>query len=98
MRRAADEVLRHAKVHPKIVYEIDNIDAVLSSVVRAKMPTLLPEIVLRGRDLPSLRAIPLAGKTHTMGFGILLPAASATSPAALAVRAALKSAVKTAKS
>ena len=97
MRRAADEVLRHANVHPKVVYEIDNIDAVLASVVRAKMPTLLPEIVLRGRELPSLRAIPLAGKTLKMGFGILWPAASATSPAALAVAAALKSAIKTTK-
>lgn len=98
MRRAADEILRHAKVHPKVVFEIDNIDAVLSSVVRAKMPTLLPAIVLRGRELSSLRAIPLAGKTRKMEFGLMWPATSAHSPGALAVATSLKAAVKTAAS
>lgn len=97
MRRAADEVLRHAKVHPKVVFEIDNIDALLSSVVRAKIPTLLPAIVLRGREFSSLRAIPLSGKTRQMEFGLLWPSGSATSPAALAVAAALKAALKVAE-
>ena len=97
MRRAADEVLRQAKVHPKVMFEIDNIDAALSSVVRAKMPTLLPAIVLRGRELSSLRAIPLAGKTRKMEFGLLWPSVSATSPAALVVATALKAAIKAAE-
>lgn len=96
MRRAADEVLRYAKVHPKVVFEIDNIDAVLSCVMRSKMPTLLPAIVLRGRDLKSLCAIPLAGKTRKMEFGLLWPSASAASPAALAVANALKAAIQSA--
>ena len=97
MRRAADEVLRHSKVHPKVVFEIDNIDAVLASVMRARMPTLLPAIVLLGRELSDLRAIPLTGKTRKMDFGLLWPSASSTSPAALAVAAALKAAIKAAQ-
>lgn len=96
MRRAADEVLRHAQVHPKVVFEIDNIDTLLSCAVRSRMPTLLPAIVLRGRELKSLRAIPLAGKTRQMEFGLLWPSASATSPAALAVANALKTAIRSA--
>lgn len=98
MRRAADEVLRHSKVHPKVVFEIDNIDAVLASVTRTKMPTLLPAIVLLGRELSTLRAIPLASKTRKMDFGLLWPSASSTSPTTLAVAAALKAALKSAES
>lgn len=94
MRRAADEVLRHAGVHAKVVYEIDNIDALLSSVVRSNIPTLLPAIVLHCREPTSLYAIPLSGKTRKMEFGLLKPSAGDSSPAALAVAKALKTALK----
>jgi DNA-binding transcriptional LysR family regulator len=93
MRRAADAVLLHARVHPRIMFEIDSIDSVLSTVAQAGIPTLLPEIVLRGRNLQALRAIPLAGRTRQMDFGILWPAASQPDVAALEVAAALKASV-----
>ena len=95
MRRAADEILRLRKVHPKVVFEVDNIDAVLASVARAKIPTLLPAVVLRGRELLNLRAIPLADKTRSMDFGILWPSTSSASPSpsATAVADALKAGV-----
>ncbi len=95
MRRAADDVLRSAHVHPKVIFEINNIDAVLSSIVRAKVPTLLPAVVLQGRTLPSLRAIPLSGKTRKMEFGLVWPSADEANPAAIAIAAALKSALNT---
>lgn len=94
IRRAADAVLIHAKVHPHVAFEIDSIDAVLSSVIQAGMPTLLPAIVLRGRDMPGLRAVPLAGKTREMEFGILWPATNHVDPAARAIVAALKGSIK----
>ncbi len=97
MRRAADEVLLRARAHPRVVFEIDSIDAVLSSVVRAGTPTLLPAIVLYGRETPNLRAIPLAGRTRQIDFGILWASASSASPAALAVAASLKATIKTAR-
>jgi LysR family cyn operon transcriptional activator len=93
MRRAADLVLSTARVHPRVVFEIDSIDAVLSSVLHAGVPTLLPAIVLRGREMPGLRAIPLAGKTRHMEFGILLPGANQLDPATAAVMAALKASI-----
>ncbi len=95
MRRLADAVLMHAKVHPRVAFEIDSIDAVLSSVVTAGVPTLLPAIVLRGRDMQGLRAIPLAGKTRHMEFGILWPASNNSDPATLAIATALKASLKT---
>jgi LysR family cyn operon transcriptional activator len=96
MRRAADAVLMHAKVHPRVAFEIDSIDAVLSSVVTAGIPTLLPAIVLRGREMDGLQAIPLAGKTRQMEFGILWPASNNSDPATLAIAAALKDSLKSA--
>jgi LysR family cyn operon transcriptional activator len=93
MRRAGDEIFRRSRVRPRIVFEIGNIDSVLSTVVRAGTPTLLPAIVLRGREALGLRAIPLAGKTRHIDFGLLWPVASSASPAALAVAASLKAAI-----
>jgi LysR family cyn operon transcriptional activator len=90
MRRAADAILSHARVHPRVVFEIDSIAAVLSSVVSVGMPTLLPAIVLNGLNIPGLRAIRLASRTRPMEFGMLWPAASAANPATLAVAASLK--------
>lgn len=94
MRRAADAVLHHAHVHPRIMFEIDSIDSVLATVVLAGIPTLLPEIVLRGRNMSALRAVPLAGKTRRMDFGILWPASSTPDAAALAIAESLRAVVK----
>jgi len=90
MRRAADAVLLHAKVHPRVAFELDSVDAVLSSVAETGIPTLLPAIVLRGRETHGLRAIALADKTREMEFGILWPASDEVAPATLAIAAALK--------
>jgi len=97
MRRAADEIFRRSRVRPRVVFEIDSIDSVLASVVRAGTPTLLPAIVLRGREALGLRAIPLAGKTRRIEFGLLWPSASSASPAARAVAASLKAAIMAAR-
>lgn len=98
MRRAADQVMRQAKVRPRVAFEIDSIDAVLSSVVRAGTPTLLPAIVLLGREESDLRVVPIADRTRKNDFGILWASASSASPAALAVAASLNAAVNTATS
>lgn len=91
MRRAADAVLLHARVHPRVMFETDSIDTVLSSVLHTGIPTLLPQIVLRGRDMPGLCAVPLSDKTRTIDFGILWPAANNADPATRAIVNALKS-------
>ena len=94
MRRLADDIFRRARVRPRVVFEMNNIDPVLATVARAGTPTLLPAIVLRGREALGLRAIPLAGKARQIGFGLLWLAGGAASAAALAVAAALKATVR----
>lgn len=93
MRRQAEEIFRRSRVRPRVVFEIGNIDPVLSTVQRAGTPTLLPAMVLQGREALGLRAIPLAGKARRIDFGLLWPSASSASPAALAVAASLKAAI-----
>jgi len=97
MRRAADALLLHARVYPHVAFEIDSIDAALSSVMQAGIPTLLPAIVLRGRETRGLTAVPLAGRTRRMDFGILWPAADGVEPACLIVAAALKASLNITK-
>ena len=93
MRRAADAVLLHARVYPRVAFEIDSIDAALSSVLKAGIPTLLPAIVLRGREMPGLRAVPIAGNSRRMEFGILWPAANGAEPACAVLATALKASI-----
>jgi LysR family cyn operon transcriptional activator len=90
MRRAGDEIFRRSRVRPRVVYEIGNIDSVLSSVARTGAPTVLPAIVLRGREALGLQAVPLAGRSRRIEFGLLWPRGSRAGPAALAVARALK--------
>jgi LysR family transcriptional regulator, cyn operon transcriptional activator len=92
MRRMADEIFRRARVRPRVVFEIDNIDTVLSSVRLARTPTLLPAIALRGREALRLIAIPLAGRVRALQFGLLWPAGS-TSPAAVALADAVRAGI-----
>ena len=94
MRRAADALLLNARVYPRVAFEIDSIDAALASVVQAGIPTLLPAIVLRGRELRGLAAVPLRGRSRHMEFGILWPVASGVEPACTVVAAALKASLE----
>jgi LysR family transcriptional regulator, cyn operon transcriptional activator len=90
MRRAADALLLNARVYPRVAFEIDSIDAALASVMQAGIPTLLPALVLRGRELRGLVAVPLSGRTRHMEFGILWPVSNGVEPACRVVAMALK--------
>ncbi len=96
MRREGDEFFRRSRMRPKVAFEIDSIDAVLASVARAGTPTILPAIVLHGREALELRAIPLAGRIRGIEFGLLWHSATDASPAALAVAVALKAMISSA--
>ena len=93
-RREGDAFFRRSRIRPRVAFEIDSIDALLTSVARAGTPTILPAIVLRGREALRLRAIPLAGKIRNVKFGLLWLAATVASPAALALATALKAALR----
>ncbi len=93
MRREGDEFFRISRIRPRVAFEIDSIDALLTSVASAGTPTILPGIVLRGRDALRLRAIPLTGNVRNIQFGILSTSTGTASPAAFAVAAVLRTLV-----
>jgi LysR family transcriptional regulator, cyn operon transcriptional activator len=82
MRRLVDAIFRGSRRRPRVAFETGTIDATLHTVLRARTPTLLPPIVLAGRETLGLRAVKLSGPIEPVGFGILLPRDSAPSPAA----------------
>lgn len=90
MRREAAEFFRHSRMRPKVAFEIDSIDGLLNCVASAGTATILPVIVLRGRESLRLKAIPLTGNLRKIEFGMLWRSERSASPAALALAAALK--------
>ncbi|MCK6551528.1 LysR substrate-binding domain-containing protein [Myxococcota bacterium] len=82
LRQMVDELFRRAKSRPKVIFQIDAIDATLATVVRTGTATLLPAVVLEGRKSLGLRAIRLVGKNQRIDFGLMWPMKSDPSPAA----------------
>jgi LysR family transcriptional regulator, cyn operon transcriptional activator len=73
MRELVEEAFRRAKVRPRIGFEIDTIEALLGITVHSGMPTILPAVVLDRRTGLGLRAVPLAGSTPRIEFGLMWP-------------------------
>ena len=79
LRQLTNEAFRAARVLPRIALEVDTIDALLATVVEAKLATLMPSVVLEGRESLGLTAVPLAGFGRELEFGLVRPAHAAPS-------------------
>lgn len=73
MRELVEEAFRRAKVRPKVGFEIDTIEALLGITIHSGMPTILPGVVLDGREGLGLRAVPIAGSTPRIEFALMWP-------------------------
>ncbi len=82
MRQLVDETFRRVKVRPRVGFEIATIDSTLITVVRARMQTVLPPVVLKGRESLGLRAIRMTGGNKAVAYGLMTPRESPLSPAA----------------
>jgi LysR family cyn operon transcriptional activator len=90
MRRTVNTMFADAGVRLRIMFELDSISSILSSVSEIGLATLLPAIVLEGRGIREITAVRLAHRAPRLDFGILWPAASEAAPAALAVANSLQ--------
>ena len=70
LRHAIDDVLRRARIRPRVACEINTLDSTLATVLRAGLPTLLPSVVLEGRKPLGLRAVKIADRGRGMEFGL----------------------------
>lgn len=58
---------------PRIGLEVDTIDALLATVVAGGLCTLMPSVVLEGREGLGLRALKLDGWGCELDLGIVWP-------------------------
>lgn len=82
MRRLTDDALQQSRAHVRVAYELSTIDTVLAAVRATGLATILPPIVMRGRDDDALRAVPLALRAAPIPFGVFLLRAAPPSPLA----------------
>ncbi|MCA9001089.1 MAG: LysR family transcriptional regulator, partial [Planctomycetes bacterium] len=79
LRQLTSEVFRAARVLPRVALEIDTIDALLATVVSSGLSTLLPRVVLEGREGLGLRPVKLDGWGTQLDLGIVWPSEGAIS-------------------
>jgi LysR family cyn operon transcriptional activator len=82
IRRAIEDVFLRAKLRPKVAFELDTITSVLATVRATNAPTVLPRIVLEGRETLGLRAITLTTAARELQFGVLWRVGNEGSPLA----------------
>lgn len=90
LRRAIDAAFASARLRPRIVGELDAVDAILRTVALTGRPTILPRVVLEGRPPLGLVAVPFGAKAPRVSFGVFTRTEPAPSPAAAAFLAALR--------
>lgn len=88
MRHEVDDLLRRAGLRAQRAHEIDTLDSTLRTVLATGRATILPPIVLAGREHLRLVHRPFAGRHRAIDFGLVRPEADPT-PAARAFEAAL---------
>lgn len=93
MRQLVEGVFERVKLRPKIAFEISTIDSALHTVVWSGIPTILPPIVLKGREALNLTAVRLSGSNRKIDFGLIFARGSKPIPAVnefvLALRAVM---------
>lgn len=79
LRQLTTDAFRAARVLPRVALEIDTIDALLATVVEGGLCTLLPSVVLEGREALGLRALKLDGWGLDLELGLVWPGSGTVS-------------------
>lgn len=90
MRQLVEGLYERVKLRPKIAFEISTIDSALHTVVHSGIPTILPPIVLKGREALHLRSIKLTGSNRKIDFGLIFARGSKPIPAVAEFVSALR--------
>jgi LysR family transcriptional regulator, cyn operon transcriptional activator len=89
VRQITEEAFRRAGYLPRFLLEVTSIDAVLATVARAQLATLMPLVVLEEREHLGLTAVPVEGLDAPFEFGLMWAGAN-PSPAASAFGDAMR--------
>lgn len=73
LRRLTDEAFRQTRVRPRYSFQVDTIEGVLATVVAGGLCTLMPQVVLGGREALGLRSVKLRNWGSRLEFGLIWP-------------------------
>ncbi len=93
LRQLTADAFRAQRVLPKVALEIDTIDALLATVVSSGLSTLVPSVVLEGREGLGLRTVKLNGWGTSLDLGIVWPSEGEISAPARAFAETLRESV-----
>jgi len=94
LRRITDEAFRRARVLPRYSFEVDTIEGVLATVVASGLCTLMPRVVLGGREQLDLRAVKLRNWGTRLEFGLIWPGSGEPGSAARLLAERLRATVR----
>jgi LysR family cyn operon transcriptional activator len=84
IRQLTNAAFRDARVLPKYAFEVDTVEAMLATVIESNLCTLMPAVVLEGRERLGMRLVKLKGWGQRYEFGLIWPGAGQAGAAALA--------------
>lgn len=90
IRQLTQEAFRRAQVLPRVACEISSIDGVLACAAQSGMATLMPRVVLEGREHLGLVPVRLRGWKAELEFGLMWPGSGDPTPAARAFAECLR--------
>lgn len=84
IRQLTDAAFRESRVLPRYTFEVDTVESVLVTVKETNLCTLMPRVVLRGREHLGMRALKVKDWGRMHDFGLIWPGTGPIGAAALA--------------
>jgi LysR family cyn operon transcriptional activator len=73
IRQLTDSAFRAARVLPRYAFEVDTVESTLATVIASNLCTLMPGVVLQGREHLGLRALKLKDWGEHYELGLIWP-------------------------
>ncbi len=97
LRQLTNQRFRTARIVPHVSLEVDTIDALLATVVASGLCTIMPGVVLEGRESLGLRAIGIEDFGAALELGIVWPRDTKAGAAATMFAELLRKSVRSRK-
>lgn len=94
IRQLTDAAFRESRVLPRYAFEVDTVESVLTTALETNLCTLMPRVVLSGREHLQLRALKVKDWARTHEFGLIWPGNGPAGSAANAFATHLRRAQK----
>ncbi len=90
IRQLTDAAFRESRVRPRYAFEVDTLESMLATVLETNLCTVMPGIVMRGREHLGMRALKVKDWGRKLAFGLIWPGSGPTGSAACALAEELR--------